>query len=227
MGDVRGRIVSGRWQPGHRIPFEMELAATYACSRMTVNKALSELARVGLIERRRRAGSFVKAPATQSALLEIRDVRDEVEASGRTYGYRRLARREREATMQDRARLTLQGTSRVLAITCVHLADGAPYCFEERLINLAAVRAAAYHDFADAAPGAWLVAHVPWTAAEHRISAGVASRAALRQLTVSTTAPCLLIERNTWRAGVPITHVRFTYPGSKRQLLARFEPLEP
>ena len=51
--------MSGEWAPGHRIPFEHELATEYGCSRMTVNKALSQLARAGLIERRRRSGSFV------------------------------------------------------------------------------------------------------------------------------------------------------------------------
>ena len=40
---------------------------------MTVSKALTELARAGLIERRRKAGSFVARPQRQSALLEIRD----------------------------------------------------------------------------------------------------------------------------------------------------------
>ena len=58
LSDIRGRILSGEWQPGHRIPFEHELSAEYGCSRMTVNKAMSELARTGLIERRRRSGSF-------------------------------------------------------------------------------------------------------------------------------------------------------------------------
>ena len=59
LGEIEERILSGEWAPGVRIPFEHELAAHYHCSRMTVNKALSELAKAGLIERRRKAGSFV------------------------------------------------------------------------------------------------------------------------------------------------------------------------
>ncbi|MET3238677.1 DNA-binding FadR family transcriptional regulator [Bradyrhizobium japonicum] len=53
--DIENRILTGEWPPGHRIPFEHELVARYGCSRMTVNKALSELAQADLIERRRRA----------------------------------------------------------------------------------------------------------------------------------------------------------------------------
>ncbi len=53
--DIERRILTGEWPPGHRIPFEHELMARYRCSRMTVSKALSELAQADLIERRRKA----------------------------------------------------------------------------------------------------------------------------------------------------------------------------
>ena len=43
LTEVRENIVSGTWPPGHRIPFEVEMAAAYGVSRMTVNKALTQL----------------------------------------------------------------------------------------------------------------------------------------------------------------------------------------
>src|SRR5688572_20589347 len=98
LTDIRGRILSGEWQPGHRIPFEHELAVEYDCSRMTVNKAMSELARTGLIERRRRSGSFVRRPRSQAAILEIHDIRAEVEALGLPYRYELVSRAVREAS---------------------------------------------------------------------------------------------------------------------------------
>ena len=51
--DIERRILTGEWPPGHRIPFEHQLMTRYGCSRMTVSKALSELAQTDLIERRR------------------------------------------------------------------------------------------------------------------------------------------------------------------------------
>ena len=42
--DLEDSILSGEWAPGERIPFEHELTVRYGCSRMTVNKAISELA---------------------------------------------------------------------------------------------------------------------------------------------------------------------------------------
>ena len=56
LDDVEGKILSGEWPPGHRIPFEHELTEQYQCSRMTVNKAITELVKRGLIERRRKSG---------------------------------------------------------------------------------------------------------------------------------------------------------------------------
>jgi GntR family histidine utilization transcriptional repressor len=50
LSDIEGRIVSGEWPPGHRIPFEIDLTKEYDCSRMTVNKALTQLAKAGLKE---------------------------------------------------------------------------------------------------------------------------------------------------------------------------------
>src|SRR5262245_51587564 len=101
LGDIRDRILAGEWPPGHRIPFEHELSVSYRCSRMTVNKALSQLAKAGLIERRRRSGSFVRRPQLQSAVLEIYDIKAEVQALGLPYRYELRSRREHKATRAD------------------------------------------------------------------------------------------------------------------------------
>src|SRR4029078_7313528 len=58
--DIERRILTGEWAPGHRLPCEHQLMVRYGCSRMTVSKALSELAQADLIERRRRAGTRVR-----------------------------------------------------------------------------------------------------------------------------------------------------------------------
>ncbi len=82
--DLETRITSGDWPPGYRVPFEHELMETYSCSRMTVNKVISALAEAGLVVRRRRAGSFVSRPRVQSAILQIPDLKGEVEKRGET-----------------------------------------------------------------------------------------------------------------------------------------------
>lgn len=160
LEDIRERILSGAWQPGFRIPFEHELTAEYRCSRMTVNKALSQLAKAGLIERRRRSGSFVTRPKSQAAVLEIHDIGTEVEALGLPYRYERIERHRRRATAEDRQQFGFSGGS-VLELLCRHFAGGRPFCLEQRLINLAAVPEAADEAFDEIAPGPWLTARVP------------------------------------------------------------------
>ena len=224
LSDISEKILSGAWAPGHRIPFEHELTAEYNCSRMTVNKALSQLAKAGLIERRRRSGSFVRRPQSQAAILEIHDIRIEVEALGLPYRYERMARHERRSRPQDRSLLGLASPEPVMALECRHFAGKRPFCREERLISLAAVPEAADEDFQSSAPGPWLVARVPWNAAEHRIRATAADKSIAAALDIAIGAPCLVVERRTWSAERPVTHVRFTYAADSHALVARFTP---
>jgi GntR family transcriptional regulator, histidine utilization repressor len=220
--DIKQRILSGTWPPGHRIPFEHELMVTYGCSRMTVSKALSAIAHDGLIERRRRAGSFVTQPHVQSAVLEVPDIRSEITATGRVYAYELISRLRRKATKADRQLLDLPVASDILAIECRHLADGRPFALERRLIDLAAVPEIVAADLTEHPPGSWLLAHVPWTQAEHRISATEVAEQSAQLLNIEVGAACLVINRRTWRASQLITTVQLIYPGAMYELVARF-----
>jgi GntR family histidine utilization transcriptional repressor len=59
-------------------------------------------------------------------------------------------------------------------VRSLHLSDALPVMLEDRHIFLDAVPEAEHADFLTEAPGAWLIAHVPGTEAEHRIAAIVA-----------------------------------------------------
>lgn len=224
LGDIEGRILSGEWPPGHRIPFEHELSALYACSRMTVNKALTQLAKAGLIERRRKVGSFVMRAPSRSAVLEIPQIESEVGALGLPYRFEVLSRRRRRAGRADATRLEGVGTGPLLELSCRHWAGERPFCLEARLINLAATPEAVEARFDDVAPGPWLLARAPWTTAEHRIRARAADVRQAELLNVAEGSPCLAIERRTWSGATAITYVRLTYPGQTHELVAKFSP---
>ncbi|TPL85714.1 histidine utilization repressor [Mesorhizobium sp. B2-3-14] len=224
LSDIREKILSGTWAPGHRIPFEHELTAEYKCSRMTVNKALSQLAKAGLIERRRRSGSFVRQPQSQAAVLELHDIRIEVEALGLPYRYERLERLRRRSNVEDRALLGLSAAGSVLAVEGLHFAGERPFALEQRLINLSAVAEARDEEFLEIAAGPWLIGRVPWSEAEHRIRAVAADETIADVLDIDPGAPCLVVERRTWSAEHPVTHVRFIYPAESHTLVARFTP---
>ncbi|PZT96834.1 MAG: histidine utilization repressor [Brevundimonas sp.] len=220
--DLERRILSGDLSPGDRIPFEHQLTDAYGCSRMTVSKAISELAGRGLVTRRRRAGTFVAQPKAHAAVLAIPDLQAEVAARGQTYGYALLNQTEREPRDADEAELAAGG--RLLDLTCLHRADGAPLALERRLIALKAAPQAASVDFQRLAPGSWLLTAETWTEAENRISAIEADVAAARLLGLKAGAACLCVERRTWKDGQGVTRVWQTFPGDRYDLVARFSP---
>jgi len=226
LGDLQGKILSGVLAPGARIATEHELAALYGCSRMTVNNVLAKLVSAGLIERRRKAGTFVTRPQSQAAVLEIHDIKAEVQALGRPYRFEMVERKARRSNRTDRECLGMDKPGPVLEVTGRHFAGPKVFCLEERLINLEVVPEASAASFAEVAPGRWLLDTVPWTAAEHRIRAVGPDKEAARALEIPTGMPCLVIERRTWRAETPVTHVRLTYPGDAHQLVAYFTPAQ-
>lgn len=56
---LRTRIRDGHYEPGVLLPGEVELARQYGCSRVTVRKALEQLALDGLIGRKQGRGTIV------------------------------------------------------------------------------------------------------------------------------------------------------------------------
>jgi GntR family transcriptional regulator, histidine utilization repressor len=224
VGDIQSKIVSGEWPVGHRIPFEVDFAREYAVSRMTVNKALTQLARAGLIERVKKGGSFVSQPHTQSAVLEIGHIRSEVESLRLPYAFRLANAKRRKATRADIALLDLRIGDPILELICIHKAGARPFCLEHRLINLVAVPDAAVAPFKEVPPSQWLLSRVPWTSAEHRIHAAAASGKDAASLEIADGSPCLVVERRTWRGSESVTHVKLSYPGDRHALVATFTP---
>lgn len=219
-GDIERRILSGEWRPGFRLPTENELMAQYGCARMTASKAMASLAARGLVTRRRRAGTIVAHPPLHSsALVAIPDIQTEVEGRGLIYAHRLLARAVRAAGVDE----TWLG-KRVVELETLHLADGVPFVHERRLISLAAAPEAEAADFAAHAPGGWLLAHTPWTEAEHRISAVGATGEVAQRLESPPGTACLRLERRTWRDRQGVTWAWQTFPGAAYDLVARFQP---
>jgi len=219
--ELETRIASGEWPPGHRIPFEHELVAHYGCARATVGKALNALVRAGLVERRRKAGTFVAYPHVQSAVLDIPDIGKAI--AERTGGYHFARASSQFLTDDGHSGNFVRGTS-LRHVTGVHHGQDGPFAWEDRLINLDCVPDAAKADFVAQSPSAWLLASVPWTQARHRISAVGASADVSVRLAIPRHTPCLCVERWTWRTGTPVTYVCQTFRGDRFDLVATFAP---
>jgi DNA-binding LacI/PurR family transcriptional regulator len=62
------QLRDGRWKPGERIPTEAELVEQFGVSRITVARAVRDLEVRGLVDRRRGAGTFVRAASLEGKL---------------------------------------------------------------------------------------------------------------------------------------------------------------
>ena len=218
-------IACGAWAPGTRIPAELELTQHFNISRMTVNKAIQSLASEGLLQRRRKVGTIVSERAQERPVFEIWDIQDIISRAGGTYGYRLL---ECATVLNDPGKhdlLKVSRTTPLLWVRCLHLSDGAPFQLEERLVNIDAAPGITDQPMKERAPGPWLLAHVPWTQAEHTISAAGTGAVESAALNLPIGAACLVVERRTWNGDTPVTLARLWHPGDQHRLKGRFEPV--
>ena len=84
-------IESGNWQQHSKVPSENELALEFSVSRMTARRALQELTEQGLLVRTQGAGTFVATFKSQSSLLKIRNIADEITDRGHRHTAKQLA----------------------------------------------------------------------------------------------------------------------------------------
>ncbi|MGL5010044.1 MAG: GntR family transcriptional regulator [Paracoccaceae bacterium] len=208
--EVLTRIRTGIWPLGGAIPHEEALAVEFGCARATVNRALRDLADQGVLERRRKGGSRVAAIPVRKATLDIPVIRAEVEGLGCVHGHRVLAQEMRAAEGRAAA-LGLSGV--VLHLETLHLADGAPFVHEMRVLNAGVLPP--LPDFAVISANEWLVRNVSYATGEISFSAAAADAREARALDVAVGAPLFITERVTRdAAGALITWVRLAHaPG--------------
>jgi GntR family transcriptional regulator len=133
---LRDRILSNALAPGARLPTEVDLARFHQVSRVTVRRALAELSREQLIERRRASGTRVTyRPASKPMTADIANVLATL------------------AEMGERTASKLLSFAYVPATGAV--ADALGAAAEEKLQRSVRVRSS------DGVPFSYLVAHVP------------------------------------------------------------------
>ncbi|MEP5729916.1 MAG: GntR family transcriptional regulator [Sulfitobacter sp.] len=214
--DILEKIVKGDWAPGDLIPNEMELASAYNCARATVNRAMRELADDGIIERRRKAGTRVRMTRTRQAKFDIPVLRNEIEALNAEYRYSLVSSVVCASPDWLRARLQLSKATDVLHLICMHYADGSPYQYEDRWINLDVLPQAEDMDFSEIGPNEWLLSETPFSDAEISFSAALADQGLTDFLECAVGDPIFTVERSTWLAGQAVTFVRLSHkPGHR------------
>lgn len=212
--EVLARIRRKTWPPGALIPTEAELAAEFGCARATISRALRELAETGIIERRRKVGTRVSATPVRKATLDIPVTRLEVEARGKAYRHKVLERHEIPAPAHLIARMNLAAEARLLHLKTLHLADGHPFLFEDRFVNLLAAIGIDAAPLDSISANEWLVRNVPISGGDIAFSAEPATKEDAAALDIAANTALFIINRLTWAGNAAVTQVRLAYsPG--------------
>ena len=211
---IRERIVAGEWKLGELIPGEMEFAAEYECSRTTVNRALQALADEGIVERKRKGGTRVRPMPAPQAQLKIPIIREQVESRDAAYSAR-IVRRETLAPTQEIAQLPgMAREDRCAYLETLHLADGRPFVFERRWVNLGTVPEFEQADLEQVSANEWLIRTVPFTRGDVSLCATSADADLAASLGIEQGEALFTMKRVTWldQRSVTATHLYYA-PG--------------
>ncbi len=217
------KIETEEWPANFQVPSEEILGGEFGASRLTVRRALRELQSEGLLIRVQGRGTFVIGPRMQCAVFNLPDIAEEVSLSGGAHSYRVLHHAILGRDSPARNMLQLGPDEVVFHSRLLHLEDGTPIQLEERFVNASEAPDYLMQDFARITPHNWLLRETTVTTIDNTIRAIRADEEVRKYLQIDESQPCLLLDRSTWRDGVPVTRSRFIYPGDRYRLRSSHE----
>ena len=205
---IRDRILSRTYAPGDRLPRDEDIAAELGCARPTVHRAMQDLAQIGLVERKRKGGTHVRADPVTRATFDIPITRREVEQRGSKYSYQLISRSLADTPMSVMVRFGIQHPVQMLQVKALHLADNRPYIFEDRWVDIRSNPDILDVDLESESANEWLVRNKPYSRLDVRFYAMSAEGECAEHLATGAGAALLVIERTTWLGLDPITTVQ-------------------
>ncbi len=124
--DIRRRIERGEWRPGDNIPSEAELCGHYGASRITIRRAIGDLASEGLLLRISGRGTYVREPTVTAGPRGLTSFTQEMAGLGLQAGARLLGIELQAAPAEVAARLAVPEGEPVVVIARLRTGDGKP-----------------------------------------------------------------------------------------------------
>ncbi len=137
MQKIKNSIGNGELQVGSRIPTEQEMCSEYGVSRITVRKAIADLEKQGILEKKQGKGTFVTVPAIRRKLHEVNSFHDTCRMNGKKPSTKVLGQKAVQALPIDEEELGVAPGSRVVETVRIHYADGIPVILEENHFSMA------------------------------------------------------------------------------------------
>lgn len=220
---IKGHIGSGEWRPGDPVPSEAALMQQFGISRMTVNRALRELAAEGLVTRVQGSGTKVAQLHRISSTLTIRDIHEEVAERGHVHTTRVLLTAREKASAELARSFNVRSGATVFHTVLIHMESGIPIQYEDRYVNPSAAPDYLDTDFTQTSPTLHLLRHAPLTEASYSIEACLPTPEEARELGIKRGDPCLAMMRRTVSGAHVASVARLVYPGTRYSFAGQFQ----
>ena len=212
-------IKDGRLKSDDRVPSENELTDLLGVSRMTVNRALRELADDGILTRLAGVGTFVADSRPHSHVLRVKNIADEIRIRGHQHSAKVRVLKAVKANSELAHRLEVREGDPLYHSVILHLENAQPIQLEDRYVCPRLAPDYLNVDFTKTTPNVYLTQVAPLHSSEHVVRAVLPSKRIRRLLNMDDTEPCLLIRRRTWSGGRPVSLVDLSHPGSTYELI--------
>lgn len=232
--NLRTEILSGTRPPGSMLPGEIDLAEQFGVSRVTARRALNELAREGLVDRKRRSGTRVAQRAVVAPLEgSIEQAVEALLSFGRDTTARVLSLGTEPAGEATATLFGLTAGDPVVRATRLRLLEGSPLGIVTSEVPVAVAGTALTRASLESDSILALLAAQGWQAANatQAVSALAADATTAAQLTIEIGAPLLRVERIASDAsGKAFLHTVATYRADRYRVridLGRHVSAEP
>ena len=221
---LKRAIRAGELRASQALPSERALAEQLGLSRMTVRRALEELAAAHLVEQRRGSGTYVLGAAQrrlEHTVERVQGFTDEAKLLGFKPGSVLLGIEHVTAGEEVAQALSLNDQDTVLRISRLRTADDEPLALQVShlappYLGLSRERLKATGSLYETLQAQFGV--VP-TGAKQAISARLPRRLECDMLAILETTPVLALERTTFRDAQPFEYVRSAYRSDRYRVL--------
>ena len=216
-------ITNGDWPPLSRVPSENDLVVKFGVSRMTVNRALRELSDSGVLTRVQGVGTFVAGPKAESAMFEVRSIREEIVARGQVHSVQVLIGEAVVARPTVTNQFGLESGAELFHTRLLHKANGKPLQLEDRFVNPASAPDYLGIDFQTEIPHQYLMRVAPLERTEHVIEAETANKRLAARPGAAGQHQHGIALGDLQLRGQVVTWVRLTYPASRYRFVGTFQ----
>lgn len=213
------RIHKGLWCGGDVIPAEIALAEEFGVSRMTVNRALKELAETGVLERRQGSGTFVAQQQFNHTFVQVRNIAEDIKNTKKHYAAKVIKQGHiNHADLCVAAKERFSPEQEIYQVEILHLADNLPVQYERRWVDCGLLPDFPKQDFTCINTSSYLIEQVPLVRGNYLIKAktppaDIARLLQIDKLTQEYYQPALLLSRQTYSGDKVVTYVQMWHDG--------------